>query len=110
VDEPLQLLLVIAGAEPPERQELDATMAERFEALADAVVTLERAFERTYEGADPTTQRRLNRLRGQSTKATAAMAAVIAVTDDLTDDDIEAARPGAAAALAKLGIGTTEGE
>lgn len=107
MDAPLDLLMVLAGFDLPDLPEPTGTPAERFAALADAVVKFERSYARTYEGADPTTQRRLTRLRGQATTAIRTMAWVVA--SDCTEDDIEAFTQDARAAVTKLGITIPEG-
>jgi hypothetical protein len=115
MDHPVNLLGVIAGAAAPgEGPEPEGTIQERFAVLADAVVKFERAYDKTYEGADPSTQRRLKRLRTSSSKAATAAAELLAAVTPMSDKAVDAfiveVRPDAQAAMAKLGVTFAEGD
>lgn len=108
MDHPVNLLGAIAGAAAPDVAEAEGTIKERFAVLVDAVVKFERAYDKTFAGADPSTQRRLKRLRTSSSKAAQAAAELLIAVDPMTDKAVEAfiieVRPDAQAAMAKLGV------
>ena len=85
-DQPVEVLAVIAGAELPEPAEQTGTVTERFDRFVVAVLAYEQAYDRTVEGADPTTKRRLKRLRSRRRRRSRRW--VADGGDPMSDEDV----------------------